>query len=264
MLLAGLIVQNLLVCIALVLLSFLEARTRKSLALLIASVGVFLIGLASIGSWLYPPLSFLVILVLAFIAIGAWRWRWLSKTKPGSSSRWHSRLPTILLAASGTAMLLTGIVGRTQPDGETITLRPPFPKGEGFCVLSGGNVLLLNPHYMVGEKTAASFERHSVDFTKVNALGFRTTTEKSWNPKPTAPSEYAIFGEPVFAPCSGKVIEVENSRPDNPAGYANRDVNGANRVVLSCDGVHVWLAHLKQASVYLSRVTTSKSALRSA
>ena len=249
MLLIALFAQMALVVVALALLAFVPVPSRRALACLSGGIFLFLAGFASIASWVYPPRWFALVYLLVFAFISVWRWKRTPGTV-GSPFGGRAALVAALLAAiAGVGMGYLGVKGRFAPAGPVIALFAPLPSGQGFCALSAGNALPLNLHYLVGPTTGVPGERHSVDFTRLNSWGLRTTVSQSFDPKPVRPAHYAVYGAEVQAPCSGRVIEAVGERPDNPAGSRYRDFDGANRVVLRCEGVDVMLAHLQQGSV---------------
>jgi murein DD-endopeptidase MepM/ murein hydrolase activator NlpD len=79
---------------------------------------------------------------------------------------------------------------------------------------------------------------------KLNALGMRAS---GW--LPADPARYVIFGDPVYAPCSGVVVQSEDGAPDMPPPDADRTRMAGNHVLLDCGGVHVLVAHLRRGTV---------------
>lgn len=163
-----------------------------------------------------------------------------------------SALMAIVFAIMGGFLTFAGLSGREAPKGRAVALASPLLRGEGYCAMSAGSNLVLNLHYVEGEKTAASFEKHSVDFIRLGPRGTRTVAARSWHPKPLQPADYAVFDAPVLAPCDGLVKTAVSDRPDNLAGHRYRRLDGANRVELVCKGTEIWLAHLKRGSVTVS------------
>lgn len=71
---------------------------------------------------------------------------------------------------------------------------------------------------------------------------------------PAAPGERrgrpSLFGEPVYSPAVGEVVNMRNDVPDNPPGVANYGDNWGNYLVLRTSaGNHVMLAHFMQGSI---------------
>lgn len=60
----------------------------------------------------------------------------------------------------------------------------------------------------------------------------------------------SLFGEPVYSPAIGEVVETRNNVADNPPGKANYGDNWGNYLVLRTGaGNHVLLAHFMQGSI---------------
>ncbi|WP_155326470.1 urea transporter [Alkalilacustris brevis] len=64
----------------------------------------------------------------------------------------------------------------------------------------------------------------------------------------------SLFGEPVYSPAVGEVVEMRNNVADNPPGMANYGDNWGNYLVLRTGaGNHVLLAHFMQGSIAVAR-----------
>src|SRR5690606_26128624 len=116
-----------------------------------------------------------------------------------------------------------------------------------YYVAAGGSTALLNPHFMTltGERFQAfRGQSYGVDLLKLGPFGLRAS-----GLLPRDPARYAIYGDPVFAPCPGVVVHAEDGAPDMPPPQPDRTRMPGNHVLLDCDGVHVLLAHLKPGSV---------------
>jgi hypothetical protein len=62
--------------------------------------------------------------------------------------------------------------------------------------------------------------------------------------------DYATFGEPVYAPCNGEVVEIENNLPDLIPPESDEVNKAGNHVLLRCAGdTAVLVAHLRQGTV---------------
>ena len=251
MVLIGIVVQNVLALFAILMMAFAPVPNRRVFVLLSAGSASLLVGLILAGIWVYPPLYGASIYVLVFGLVISLRIRSLSYA--GRARPIFLSIVSVTMLGLGLVFIGFGTLGRVPPTEPFVELAPPHPRDERFCVLSGGNTLLLNAHFLEGPNTGASFERHSVDFIKLNRFRFRTKTPYSLNPKPVDPAGYAIFDEPVFAPCSGDVVSVENDKPDNLAGFEYRSHEGSNLVELSCKNAYILLAHFRRNSVRVSK-----------
>ena len=89
--------------------------------------------------------------------------------------------------------------------------------------------------------------KYALDIVKLNAWGFRA---KGFIPLKL--DAYDIFGDKLFAPCSGEIILVENEINDNIPFQMNSENPMGNHVVLYCEGYSVLMAHLKKNSVDVS------------
>ena len=98
-------------------------------------------------------------------------------------------------------------------------------------------------------------QSYGVDLLKLGPFGLRAS-----GLLPSDPARYAIYGDPVFAPCPGVVVHAEDGAPDMPPPQPDRTRMPGNHVLLDCGGVHVLLAHFKRGSVRVAQsehVTTS-------
>lgn len=247
----GIIVQNVLALFAIAMIAFAPVPNRRVFVLLVGGSASLLVGLILGGVWVYPPLYGAGIYLLFFGLVVSLRIRSLSYA--GRARPIFVSIVAVTMLVFGLAFIGFSFLGRVPPTEPFVELASPHPRDKRFCVLSGGNSLLLNAHYFESPNTGASFEKHSVDFIKLNRFGFRTQASHSLDPKPTGPASYAIFGEPVLAPCSGDVVSVENNKPDNLAGFEHRSLDGPNLVELSCKNAYVLLAHFRRNSVRVSK-----------
>ncbi len=67
--------------------------------------------------------------------------------------------------------------------------------------------------------------------------------------RPRDPAAYFIFGEPIYAPCSGLILGVENALPDLAVPEMDREHMAGNHVLLQCGQAVVLLAHMRLGSV---------------
>lgn len=87
-----------------------------------------------------------------------------------------------------------------------------------------------------------------MDIVKINTWGFRAKGLFL----PSKLEAYNIFGDQLFAPCSGEVISVEDHIDDNVIYQTNSKNPLGNHVILYCKAHSVVLAHLKKESVPVS------------
>jgi len=83
-----------------------------------------------------------------------------------------------------------------------------------------------------------------LDFVRIDRFGRRAAG--FW---PSDPGRYLIFGEPVYAPCAGVVVQTEDQLPDQTPPETDPIHPAGNFVRLECGQADVLLAHLMYASL---------------
>lgn len=252
MLIIGIFVQHLILALVILTIAFLPIRSKVGSLILIGAGSLVLLGFALAGVWVYPPAWFIVVFIAAFLAAGIYRLRKHSQT-PNRPVAMLTGLTALIFSGLGALTVWQGISGRLAPAGDTIDLASPLSRDNRICVLSGGNSVTMNLHFLLKKNPMTAGETHAIDFVRKNHLGFRTTPDAVWIPRPSDPSRYLIFSEPVQAPCNGTVLSAVNDRPDVKAGSANRDLGGSNYVALLCEGTVIIMAHLKQGSIQVEK-----------
>ncbi len=195
--------------------------------------------------WIGHPLRWGV-LILGSVAVGLALWRlprlpiWVGV---GSLRRLGSLLLMAGMIPIVGALVGMDVRGRWVPRESVVDLH--FPLSSGFyAVAHGGRGVLLNAHAPSPE------QRYALDIVKLNPLGLR-----AWGLLPASLERYAIYGDPVVAPCEGTVVEAVDGIEDRTPSLTVRDTQNpaGNHVVLACAHagrtVHVVLAHLQRGSV---------------
>jgi hypothetical protein len=140
----------------------------------------------------------------------------------------------------------TVLVGRIPPRIVAVDLEFPLRHGT-YAVANGGRLALINAH--VSLMNNARFARfrgagYAIDVVKLNDSGGRAD-----GVVPRDPARYAIFGEPIYAPCEGIVARSEDGLPDLAPPEVDRTHLPGNFVLLECEDLHVLLAHMRRGSV---------------
>lgn len=116
-----------------------------------------------------------------------------------------------------------------------------FPLKDGvYYIGQGGNHVSINYHHVHPS------QRYAVDVVKLNAFGLRAD-----GIYPEQLDKYVIYGDTLYSPCSGEVIEYRNDLPDlTPPHADSKNVTG-NFVNISCEkqDVNVYIAHMQEGSV---------------
>jgi hypothetical protein len=126
-----------------------------------------------------------------------------------------------------------------------------FPlKGGQYVFGEGGSNAALNSHH------ESKSQEYAYDIIKIDSLGFRGKGFFS-----SDLSDYYIFDEIVYAPCSGIVFETNNLSEDMPIMQQDEKDPGGNYVILDCSEARVTLIHFKKGSLLVSEgesVTTGQ------
>ena len=121
-------------------------------------------------------------------------------------------------------------------DGTAVELEFPLKSG-AYYVGQGGNAVQINYH------NEFIPQQYALDIVELNGLGMRA---KGLYPKEL--DRYAIYGETLYSPCTGKIVEARNDLPDLIPPKADSKNPEGNYVNIACEGVNVLIAHMKEGS----------------
>lgn len=163
---------------------------------------------------------------------------------PSSLRGWSTPAVNVLLAVLFAGLAAFAARGLVPGDERPAELSFPLKDGV-YYVAQGGASPLLNYHNNVD-----SAHRFALDVNALNAAGTRAV-----GAYPSDPARYAVFGEPIHAPCAGEAVEVADGLPDGEPPETDRENLAGNHVVLRCpeEGVDVLLAHMQRGSVDAER-----------
>ncbi|MFZ0565637.1 MAG: M23 family metallopeptidase [Chlamydiales bacterium] len=126
---------------------------------------------------------------------------------------------------------------------KAINIDFPLKNGD-YYILNGGNSSFINHHKKVNA------QRYALDILKLNRFGFRC---KKLNAR--ALDDYNVYGDMVYSPCDGKVVEIVDGYPDlepnimdleNPAGnYLAIEMPSSQTTLL--------LAHIQKGSFFVKK-----------
>ncbi len=162
---------------------------------------------------------------------------------------------SIALAAS-LFLLIRILIVIFKKDPERLEIEFPFKDGE-YMVTDGGDSSMsrmMNYHYHSSvhkKKGTNKSMRYATDVVKLSGMssGFL----------PLKNEDYPIFGEKLFAPMDGIVVQVKNDIEDNRPFTGNYPYNTGNTIVLKKDDYYFLLGHLKKGSITIHEGDQVKS-----
>jgi hypothetical protein len=197
------------------------------------------------GLWVVAPYLPTLFLIVAVTMSALRRPRPLHLASAPKSQR--DRLYGYVLGAL--AMLSVGFLwvaleSRRVPAG-VVDLEFPLRNG-AYYIANGGSTVLTNAHIRTLDPRYAKYrgQSHGVDILKLNERGRRAN-----GLAPSDLSAYAIFGDPIYAPCEGIVARVEDWLPDMVPPQVDRTHMPGNYTLIECDDFQVLLAHMRTGSV---------------
>lgn len=200
--------------------------------------------LAAPWGWFGLPLRYTLPVLLILAAVLSLRRPVPEEEKAASSL---GTMVKILLGLFLGGAAFGALQGNQVPP-QPIALAFPLRAGS-YLVAHGGSTgpsNMHNPH---------PAQRYAVDIVKLNGMGMRA---RGLYPKDL--TRYAIFGEEVLSPCTGKVVSAVDGLPDHTPGTLDPRHLAGNHVVVRCGDADVTLAHLRKGSV----TVRSQSPIRAA
>jgi hypothetical protein len=223
----------------------LRNRVGFWLQVLAAAFAVAALALAGMGLPWWLPLLYALLLVVAAVAGHP---RVQARTWPARATAWIGVIAMTGLGVLFGALAAWALAGRAPSAAEPVQLGFPFRSGE-YLVVNGGSTLPVNFHLetldldVPGHRSYHG-QSYGVDLVKVDRWGLRAS-----GVLPRDPRSYAIFGEPVYAPCAGTVVGARDGLPDLPVPEVDRINMTGNFVLLRCAQADVLLAHLREGTV---------------
>lgn len=194
-----------------------------------------------IAAYLYFKYFLLLIIGISFYLFII-RFQSIRKSFPKGIGRNLKNSLLLIFAVLFGILFSKTFIGRSY---EQSVVSLDFPLKDGtYYIASGGSNGVLNNHFGKGSKS----QWFALD---INQLGDQGRISSGFG---FSDNEiHYIFGKPVYAPCDGRVIELENEVPDNLGTNMNVSAqNGrGNFIFLDCDRTVISLVHLKMGSVQM-------------
>ena len=229
-------------------LAFARHPTKARAVMVAALVATYVLAIGIAGLWLVLPWW----LPFAYGAVIVWTIMRRLRGNDDGSPRPRVVCALVVTASIGAlTVLCVGIIGVALA-GRRPPLEPPidvaFPVASGtYLVVNGGSQILINAHVstLKGERFAAyRGQSYGVDLVRINRVGLRVP-----GLLPADPAVYLIYGDPVVAPCQGRVVFAEDGAADMPPPQVDRAHMVGNHVILECGSAWIVLGHLQRGSV---------------
>jgi hypothetical protein len=240
-----------------------EARRRSLLASLLYLLGLiaYVAAIAIAGVWLVLP-WYTALVYLSVVAIGmryrasdlrTLRWR------PAGRLAYVELGICVLFVAGASGLFVQAVAARRAPAAQA-SVNLSFPLNGGtYYVVNGGGGALANAHVETLAEHARLYrgQSYAVDIARVDERGLRASALA-----PSSLEEYASVGEPVLAPCDGRVLQLENTAPDMIPPTPDSQRLAGNFVFIDCGAAQVLLAHLQRGSVTVRAGQSVSAGLR--
>lgn len=129
---------------------------------------------------------------------------------------------------------------------EGVHLAFPLKNGE-YSIVGGGNNSIINHHFEVDA------QRYAIDIIKINKFGVRYNNLIS-----SDLTNYNIFGDTIYSPCNGKIVELVDGLTDLEPGTMDSENLAGNHLVIEMedDKTAVVLAHIMKGSYLVKKGDT--------
>jgi hypothetical protein len=215
--------------------------SRAEWLLAVLATTSYLLYIVLAGRWDYFSYALRIIVPVALVIAIARSW-------PKVQQRPWMRRPRFR-EMPGLVVMMLLLAAFTYTDAQALSgytyrgeaLRLAFPLRAGVYYVGGGGA-----NRFINNHQAYPPQAYALDILRLNAWGARA---RGINPAEL--TRYAIFGDTVFAPCSGPVLVAVDGLADIPIGERDKAHLAGNHVVLGCGGAKVVLAHLLRGSVQI-------------
>lgn len=185
----------------------------------------------------------MLMLIATLLILSGLRYKWLKIKTPHGRFQKIRIVLKFLLTPFIFILIIQAFLGKTFPV-EAIELKFPLKGGE-YYIASGGSNKVINNHI----RDYPTAQQYAMD---INKLGkYKGVAKKMLSVKN---KDHHIFGDTVYCPCDGYIIETKTEVKDNLGSsmeVSSEDGLG-NFVNLKCDSTYVFIPHFKQHSILVS------------
>lgn len=189
-------------------------------------------------------MTIIITIITAIVSYSRFRKRTPSHSHPSFRRlrTWGSGLYLLAAVYQASALLfMIPLIREDSPGASAAHLVFPL-RGGPYTVLHGGNHVSLNYHY------AHDNQKYAVDIIALNHWGRRQPLVGCHSNTDC----YPIFGETVYSPASGEVIQVYDQSDDNGIdhnkGFTASRKSANNAIVIQFGDYHIYLLHIQQGS----------------
>lgn len=221
------------------------SASRASWYASVALAAALIAAITLAGLWLVLPwwITRVYAVLLVIAVIRSWTYIRRGPVWPSTPLAWVGFGISTLGATAFAAVALQAAAGHRSFDGPAVELQPPL-RGGTFMIANGGSNRWVNAHVHTLDVPDYRGQSRALDIVQVGRWGSRES-----GLRPADPARYAIFGEPVYSPCTGRIVEALDGLPDLPPPQSDRENLEGNFVIVACDGAWIVLAHFRQGSV---------------
>jgi Peptidase family M23 len=212
--------------------------------------GITLLAIARMGVWVFPPwwtpYGYGLLLILALV-VGLRRHK-PQRQLPSSWLGWIAIISFVAFGVFAGNEAVRSWAGQFPPPIPAVDLAFPL-RGGDYLILNGGSDIRINAHLKLLDESVPRFRAYrgssyGVDIIQIDQFGLRAK-----GLVPSNPSAYRIYGEPVLAPCRGKIVQAIDGLPDMTIPAIDRVNRAGNHVILRCGEIDVLLAHFRPQSL---------------
>lgn len=219
-------------------------------ALITAITAISLFVIVRMGVWVFPPWWTPYGYGLLFILTLAIRLKWYHPKRRMLSSwlGWVVIMGFVSFEVFAENEAVQSWAGQFFPAIPAVALAFPL-RGDGYLILNGGNDLRINAHLKTLDESIPRFrayrgQSYGVDIIQPDPFGFRAP-----GLVPRDPTVYQIYGEPVLAPCTEKIVIAIDDFPDMTIPEIDQVNRNSNYVMLRCGDAEIALAHFRPRSL---------------